>query len=78
MKCCTQCELRDMEGEDHLLLKCLKYWKLINIYIPIYYSINSSITKYVQLMADLQNNLSFLVMYQNISFKPHNSNEGVL
>jgi hypothetical protein len=25
MKRCTQCELRDMEGEDHLLLKCLKY-----------------------------------------------------
>jgi hypothetical protein len=57
MRYCTQCELRDLEDEYHFILKCPKYRQLRNIYIPRYYSVNPSMAKYVQLMADLQNNL---------------------
>lgn len=53
---CTQCNgaRLDIEDEYHFVLICEKYRQLRVSLIPAYYRINPSMAKFVQLMADVQ------------------------
>ena len=67
---CTLCELNDIEDEYHFVLRCSKYQTLRDVYIPRYYSRNSSMFKFIKLLnCDKVKTLNNLAVYIIKAFK---------